>query len=133
MCYRRADAAGDTYFLTLNLAERRSDVLVRHIDDLRAAMKTVKEDAHPFAILAMVVLPECLHVIWRLPPGEADYLLHWLLIKAGFYGGRQKASTFEPAAKPSVSEASGSGDIGNIKSGLRLILRGTSITFISIP
>ena len=83
MRYRRADAAGGTYFFTVNLAERRSDVLVRHINDLRAAMKTVK-DAHLFAILAMVVLPEHLHAIWRLPPGDADYLLCWSLIKAGF-------------------------------------------------
>ena len=83
MCYRRADVAGDTYCFTVNLAERRSDVLVRHVDDLRAAMKTVK-DAHPFAILAMVVLLERLHVIWRLPPGDADYSMRWLLIKAGF-------------------------------------------------
>jgi putative transposase len=51
MRYRRADAAGGTYFFTVNLAERRADVLVRHIDDLRAAMSTVK-DAHPFAVLA---------------------------------------------------------------------------------
>ena len=57
MRYRRADAAGGTYFFTMNLAEWRLDVLMRHIDDLRAAMKTVK-DAHPFAILEMVVLPE---------------------------------------------------------------------------
>lgn len=62
MCYRRADAAGGKYFFTVNLAERRSDLLVRHIDDLRAVMKTVK-DAHPFATLAMVVLPEHLHAI----------------------------------------------------------------------
>jgi putative transposase len=32
--YRRADAAGGTYFFTAKLAERRSDTLVRHIDDL---------------------------------------------------------------------------------------------------
>ena len=83
MRYRRANAAGGTYFFTVNVAERRSDVLVRHIDDLRAAMKTVK-DAYPFAILAMVVLPEHLHAIWRLPPGDADYPLRWSLIKAGF-------------------------------------------------
>jgi len=50
MRYRRANAAGGTTFYTVNLAERRSDVLVRHIDDLRAAMKTVKV-AYPFAIL----------------------------------------------------------------------------------
>ena len=41
MCYRRTDAAGGTYFFTVNLAERHSDLLVRHIDDLRAAMNTM--------------------------------------------------------------------------------------------
>ncbi len=45
-------------------------------------MKTVK-DAHPFAVVAMVVLSERLHAIWRLPPGDADYPLRWALIKAG--------------------------------------------------
>jgi putative transposase len=72
--YPRAHAAGGTTFFTINLAERRSDLWVRHIDDLRATMKAVK-DAHPFAILAMGVLPELLHAIWRLPPDDADYPL----------------------------------------------------------
>ena len=36
MRYRRADTAGATYFFTVNLAERDSDMLVRRIDDLRA-------------------------------------------------------------------------------------------------
>ncbi|MEQ1743552.1 MAG: hypothetical protein ABL869_13760 [Candidatus Nitrotoga sp.] len=57
MRYRCADAEGGSYFFTVNRAERRSDLLVRHIDDLRVAMKSVK-NAHPFAILAVVVLPE---------------------------------------------------------------------------
>ncbi|MDO9102554.1 MAG: transposase [Candidatus Nitrotoga sp.] len=83
MLYRRADAAEGTYFFTVNLVVPHSDLLVRHIDDLRAAMKTVK-DAHPFAILAMVVLPEHLHAIWRLPSGDTYYPLRWSLIKAGF-------------------------------------------------
>ena len=83
MRYRRADATGGTYFFTVNLAERRSDILVRHIDVLRIAIKTVKEK-HPFSILAMVVLPEHLHALWRLPPGDADYPLRWSLIKSGF-------------------------------------------------
>jgi putative transposase len=41
MRYRRTDAAGGTYFFTVYLAERRSDLLARHIDDLRAAMNTM--------------------------------------------------------------------------------------------
>jgi len=83
MRYRRSDAAGGTYFFTVNLAERGLDTLVRHIDDLRAVMGKVKQ-AHPFAIVAMVMLPEHLHAIWRLPPGDADYPLRWSQIKAGF-------------------------------------------------
>ncbi|OQK17890.1 hypothetical protein AU255_08520 [Methyloprofundus sedimenti] len=38
----------------------------------------------PFKIDAMVILPEHLHCIWTLPPGDADYKTRWALIKAGF-------------------------------------------------
>ena len=83
MRYRRANAEGATYFFTVNLADRKSDTLVRHIDDLRAVINKVKQ-AHPFSIIAMAVLPEHIHAIWRLPPGDADYPMRWSLIKAGF-------------------------------------------------
>ena len=83
MRYRRATTAGGTYFFTVNLVERQSDLLVRHIEDLRTVMQKVKQ-AHPFTIVAMVVLPEHLHALWRLPPGDADYPLRWSQIKAGF-------------------------------------------------
>ena len=83
MRYRRADAAGGTWFFTANLADRTPDTLVRQIDDLRHALNAVKA-AHPFSIVAMVVLPEHLHAIWRLPPDDADYPLRWALLKAGF-------------------------------------------------
>ena len=33
--YRRYRVPGGTYFFTVNLLERRLDLLVRHIDDLR--------------------------------------------------------------------------------------------------
>ena len=36
--YRRNRVAGGTYFFTVNLAERRSDLLVLHIDTLRDAV-----------------------------------------------------------------------------------------------
>jgi len=56
---------------------------VWHIDDLGAAIKKVN-NAHHFAILAIVVLVEHLHAIWSLSPGDADYPLCWSLIKAEF-------------------------------------------------
>ena len=46
-------------------------------------MKKVKTK-HPFEIDAIMVLPEHLHCIWTLPPGDADFKTRWGLIKAGF-------------------------------------------------
>ncbi len=83
MRYRRADVAGGTYFFTVNLAERKRDLLVDYIDDLRSVMKKVKA-THPFHIDAMVVLPDHLHAMWTLPRCDADYPMRWALIKAGF-------------------------------------------------
>lgn len=83
MQYRRSQVAGGTYFFTLNLADRSSDLLVRHMDDFRAVLAIVKR-AHPFALVAMVALPEHLHAVWRLPPNDVDYPMRWSLIKAGF-------------------------------------------------
>lgn len=83
MRYRRATAAGGSYFFTVNLADRSADTLVQHIAELRAVIQQVKQ-SHPFSIVALVVLPEHLHAIWRMPPGDADYPMRWSLIKSGF-------------------------------------------------
>jgi putative transposase len=83
MRYRRADVAGGTYFFTVNLADRSSRLLVEHINDLRAAVRTVKQ-RHPFEIVAWVVLPEHMHAIWTLPEDDRDFPGRWALIKSGF-------------------------------------------------
>ena len=67
MQYRRVYVEGGCYFFTLTLADRKSDLLVREIDCLRAAFKTEKQN-HPFEINAMVVMPDHLHCLWTLPP-----------------------------------------------------------------
>ena len=107
MRYRRANTAGGTYFSTVNLAERHSGLLVRHIEDLRTVLQKVKQ-AHPFATLAMVVMPEHLHAPWRLPSGDADYPLRWSQIKAGFSrrlakGGRIRDNHYNPVKHGLVS------------------------------
>ncbi|MGH8656490.1 MAG: REP-associated tyrosine transposase [Gammaproteobacteria bacterium] len=83
MRYRRSNIGGGTYFSTVNLAERSRRLLVDHIDLLRDALRIVKQ-RHLFHIDAMVVLPDHLHAIWTLPPGDVDYSTRWMLIKAGF-------------------------------------------------
>ena len=82
--YTRARIPGATCFFTVNLAERHgNDLLIRHVDALRNAFRVTKQ-VHPFVIEAMVVLPEHLHCLWRLPPGDEDFPMRWRLIKAHF-------------------------------------------------
>lgn len=83
MRYRRANISGATYFFTVNLADRSSTLLVERIDLLRHVMRTVLRH-RPVEIVAMVVLPDHLHAIWRLPDGDADFAVRWSGIKAGF-------------------------------------------------
>ncbi len=83
MHYRRSLVAGGTWFFTVNLADRHQDYLIRHIDVLRQAVRQTRS-RHTFEIIAMVVLPDHLHAIWTLPPGDADYPLRWALIKSAF-------------------------------------------------
>jgi putative transposase len=83
MRYRRAKTPGGTYFFTVNLADRTRALLVDHIDLLRTSVAKVK-DAHPFVIIAWVVLPEHMHAIWKLPDNDCDFSMRWSLIKSGF-------------------------------------------------
>jgi putative transposase len=72
MRYRRSNIVGATYFITVNLAERRSTTLIDKIDVLRDAFRRVKS-RHTFEIDAMVVLPDHLHLLMTLPPDDADF------------------------------------------------------------
>jgi putative transposase len=81
--YRRNRVAGGKFFFTLTLADRRSTVLVDHIDALRAAFRETRRE-RPFTIDAIVVLPDHLHVVFALPDGDADFPGRWRRIKGHF-------------------------------------------------
>lgn len=78
--YRRNRVPGGTYFFTVNLLERKSDLLIQHIDELREAIKQVRR-SRPFHIDAWVVLLEHMHCIWTLPEDDVDYSSRWKAIK----------------------------------------------------
>ena len=81
--YRRIRVPGGTYFFTVNLLERKSDLLIRHIDLLRDAIKQTRR-LRPFHIDAWVVLPDHMHCIWTLPDGDHNYSARWKAIKIRF-------------------------------------------------
>jgi putative transposase len=95
--YRRNRVPGGTYFFTVTLADRRSDLLVTHVDAFRESIRAVRS-RHPFEILATVVLPDHLHAIWSLPPGDDRYPMRWRQIKRRFSETLRRTS---PAFRPS--------------------------------
>jgi REP-associated tyrosine transposase len=84
--YRRAHIEGGAFFFTVTLADRSSDLLVRHIDRLRRIYGMVQQ-RQPFETIAICVLPDHLHVIWRLPSDDSNFPRRWSLIKSGFSRG----------------------------------------------
>jgi len=81
--YRRAKVPGGVYFFTVTLANRRARYLIEHIDHLRNSYRAVRQ-VLPFETLAVCVLPEHLHAVWRLPADDSDYSSRWQRIKAQF-------------------------------------------------
>jgi putative transposase len=97
--YRRAWHQGGTYFFTVNLLARHgNDLLVKHIDVLREAVRRCRSK-HPFTIHAWVVLPEHLHCVIELPQGDHDFATRWRLIKVIFSKGLPKQEWLNEARK----------------------------------
>lgn len=79
--YRRMFVPGGTYFFTVVTANRSpwlGDDRARRI--LAESMRAVR-DRRPFTTNAIVVLPDHLHCIWTLPPGDSEFALRWKAIK----------------------------------------------------
>lgn len=87
--YRRNRVSGGTYFFTVNLRDRRDNLLVAEIEMLRTAVLAVKR-SRPFHVDAWVVLPEHMHCIWTLPADDADFSTRWKEIKALFARAQPK-------------------------------------------
>ena len=81
--YRRSQTPGGTYFFTVNLRDRSSRYLITYIDDLRKAFQDVLQ-RRPFKTVAIVILPEHIHMVMELPPGDCDYPGRWRDIKSNF-------------------------------------------------
>ncbi|ABE40356.1 transposase and inactivated derivatives [Rhodopseudomonas palustris BisB5] len=83
VCYRRNRLAGGTFFFTVTLTDRRSSALIDHVADLRTAFRLARRE-RPFFLDAIVILPDHLHAVFTLPPGDPDFSGRWRRIKGHF-------------------------------------------------
>jgi REP element-mobilizing transposase RayT len=130
--YRRAKVEGGVFFFTVTLADRSSELLIRHVDRLRRMYASVQK-RNPFETIAICVLPDHLHAIWELPEGDSNFSLRWSLIKSGFSRG------LDAGASPSVSKLARREKgiwqrrYWNMRSAMITIWSDTSTTFTSTP
>ena len=84
MEFRRFFIPGGTYFFTAVTYNRRPLFTeASAINALKNAF-TYTMQRHPFSIVAYAILPDHLHYIWILPPGDSNYSMRWRLIKSHF-------------------------------------------------
>ncbi len=82
--WRRAHVPGGSFFFTV-VTDRRAQFLTDV--PARPVLGNLIRKCQmrwPFHINAMVLLPEHLHAIWSLPPGDTDYPKRWAWIKKEF-------------------------------------------------
>ena len=93
--YIRGQLAGATYFFTLTLAKRQTQLLTDNINLFRQAYQRANA-LHAFTTIAICVLPDHLHAIWQMPVDDGDYALRWRIIKSNFsrnFGANQQRSS----------------------------------------
>ena len=79
--YRRSNTAGACYFFTVVTYHRKKIFSSEtNVDILRDAFRKIKTE-QPFEIEAIVVLPDHLHCLWKMPEGDANYSSRWREIK----------------------------------------------------
>jgi len=97
--YRRWRIEGGTYFFTL-ATHRRMRILTSRMAQrpLREALVSVRR-LRAFRQIAIVVLPDHLHLLWRLPEGDSDYSTRIGAVKQAFTrswlsrGGREETNS----------------------------------------
>ncbi len=81
--YIRNRIKGGTYFLTMNLANRKSELLTKYINEFRHACQLTKQN-HDFELHAMVLLPDHVHMLITLADNSDNYAVIISSIKTHF-------------------------------------------------
>ena len=103
--YRLAQCPGGTFAFTFTLKDRGSDLLTRHFSAFKTAYSLVHK-RWPFETIAAVVLPDHVHVVWKLPSDDSDYSVRIRLIKTLFTKGLASDGIHFKSLSNAVSRAS---------------------------
>ena len=82
--YRRCYQPGSNYFFTL-VTYQRCPIFFNpeKVEQFKIAINKVKKK-YPFSLNAIVILPDHLHCLWKLPEKDKNFSMRWRLIKRYF-------------------------------------------------
>jgi len=82
--YRRALIPGGSFFFTVVVHQRQPLFSAPLAVSILGSVLRRCLIRWPFTVNAIVLLPDHLHAIWSLPPGDADYSKRWGWVKKEF-------------------------------------------------
>jgi putative transposase len=100
--YRRYFVPGGTYFFTLVTARRAPLFADGRARRLLGRLTRCCIAKYPLQVIALVLLPDHLHTLWALAPGDDRYSLRWSWIKGNFSrqwlasGGHEQTRVVSP-------------------------------------
>lgn len=98
--YRRNFLPGGTFFFTVVTAGRQPILTTEPARRILRCCIETERHRRPFGIVAFVLLPDHLHAIWTLPPGDADFSSRWKHIKGAFTHGWLEQGGRERCVRP---------------------------------
>ena len=97
MQLKRVYQPGGRYFFTV-VTEKREPILLDQIGELREAFRLCMS-RYPFEIEAIVILPDHLYTLWKLPKDDADFSKRWMVVKRKFSSSLPKNFVSESKSK----------------------------------
>lgn len=82
--YRRFRLEGGTYLFTVVTFQRRPILTTEVARRLLHLSWVETQNQFPFKTIAVCLMPDHIHCLWKLPEGDADYSTRWNRIK-GFF------------------------------------------------
>jgi putative transposase len=82
--YRRVKIQGGTYFFTIVTHQRKQLFLHAKAPDLFLESLNHVNKFHPFSSLAYCILPDHIHLLWKMPVNDAEYSTRISEIKKKF-------------------------------------------------